>query len=164
VDPKAIFEELLDDLRARTAAHYGERLVSLVVFGSVGRCTAGPGSDIDFLVVADPLPNGRTRRVRDFEPVEDALAPSLRRARAAGVHTRLSPLFKTPDEVRAGSPLFLDMTEDARILFDRGSFFAARLEALRERLRVLGSRRVWKGGSWYWVLKPDLQPGEVFEL
>jgi len=164
VDVNTVLEGILDDLRDCTAAHYAERLVSLVVFGSVGRCTAGPESDIDILIVAEPLPDGRIKRVLEFVPIESALAPRLKRARLAGVNTRLSPLFKTPAEVRAGSPLFLDMTEDARLLVDHGGFFAARLETLRERLRELGSQRIWKGESWYWVLKPDLRPGEVFEL
>jgi hypothetical protein len=44
--------------------------VSLVVFGSVGRGTAGPASDLDLLVVASGLPDGRALRVRDFMSVE----------------------------------------------------------------------------------------------
>jgi hypothetical protein len=34
-------------------------------------------------------------------------------------------------------------------------------ERLRQRLVELGSRRVWRANSWYWVLKPDLAPGET---
>jgi uncharacterized protein len=66
--------------------------------------------------------------------------------------------------VEAGSPLFLDLVEDARILYDEGDFFAGRLERLRERLAALGSRRVWRGNAWYWILKPDLKPGETISL
>lgn len=44
-----------------------------------------------------------------------------------------------------GSPLFLDMVEDARILYDKSEFFSKRLERLRKRLRELGAKRVWKG-------------------
>ena len=76
----------------------------------------------------------------------------------------MSPIFKTPEEVEAGSPLFLDMVEDARILHDPDGFLAGYLERLRRRLAELGARRVpWQGG-WYWELKPDLKPGEVFTL
>ena len=56
------------------------------------------------------------------------------------------------------------MVEDARILFDRDGFFAAVLERLRARLEALGARRVWRGNAWFWDLKPDYVPGEVFEL
>jgi hypothetical protein len=58
----------------------------------------------------------------------------------------------------------LDLTEDAVILEDRGAALAAALDDLRRRLRRLGSRRVWKDGSWYWDLKPDYRRGEIIRL
>jgi len=56
------------------------------------------------------------------------------------------------------------MVEDARILHDEGGFLAAYLERLRQRLVALGSRRIWRGSAWHWVLKPDLKPGETITL
>jgi hypothetical protein len=149
-------------LRSACEEVYGERLVTVAVFGSAGRGTARPDSDLDLLLVATPLPDGRMRRVREFEEVERRLA-SLP-APGSGRVPPLSPVFKTPEEVRRGSPLFLDMTEDALLLFDRDGFFARELDRLRERLAQLGSRRIWLGNAWYWDLKPDYRPGEVFEL
>lgn len=160
----AAFDELLAALSAAVSGHYGDRLVSLVVFGSVGRGTARPDSDVDLLVVADALPPGRMARVTEFDAVERDLAPALERARSRGLETVLSPLFKTPDEARRGSPLFLDLVDDARLLVDREGFFAGVLSRLRSRLAELGARRVWRGARWYWDLKPDYRPGEVIEL
>lgn len=159
-----VFQAFLGELEASCRRIYGERLVSLVVFGSVGRGDARPDSDIDLLIVCRDLPAGRIPRVREFDAVEADLADALRTARELGVTTRLSPIFKTPDEVRSGSPLFFDMTEDARILIDRDGFFAAALDDLRARLRRLGAKRVWRGAEWYWDLKPDYRPGETFEI
>ncbi|MEW5981807.1 MAG: hypothetical protein AB1806_05495 [Acidobacteriota bacterium] len=56
------------------------------------------------------------------------------------------------------------MVEDARILVDRDGLLAARLDRLAKRMRELGSRRIWRDGWWYWDLKPDYRPGEIFEL
>jgi len=53
------FEVLVRDLAAELKKHYGARLVSAVVFGSVGRGSPRPDSDVDVLVVAEPLPDGR---------------------------------------------------------------------------------------------------------
>jgi uncharacterized protein len=157
-------EELLGDVASQVRRHDGGRLVSLVVFGSMGRGTPRPDSDLDLLIVADGLPNGRMARVEDFVSVERALAPRLTEARRSGFATECSAVFKTPEEVRAGSPLFLDMVDDARILFDRDGFFAGRMDGLRERLAALGARRIWLGNAWLWDLKPDYKPGEVIEL
>jgi hypothetical protein len=99
-----------------------------------------------------------------FAPVERAWIPIITAGRHAGFFTECSPVFKTPAEMRAGSPLLLDMVDDARVLFDREGFFAGAMMRLRERLAALGARRVWRGNAWFWDLKPDYQPGDVFEL
>jgi predicted nucleotidyltransferase len=159
-----VWEEVLARLVGACLSLYGERLVSLVVFGSVGRGTPRPDSDVDLLIIAEGLPNGRLRRVEEFGAVEESLRKALRAWRERGVSTCLSPVFKTPEEALQGSPLFLDMVEDAKILYDRRDFFAALLSALRERLAQLGARRIWHGDAWLWDLKPDYRPGEIFEL
>ena len=153
-------EHVLGRLLHVCRTFYGDRLVSLVVFGSVGRGTPRPDSDVDLLVVADPLPDGRIPRVREFDTVERATTSG----QPANAAHRLSPIFKTPAEVRRGSPLFLDMLEDGRLLYDRAGFFAGELAALKARLDKLGSRRIWKDDAWYWDLKPDYKPGDEIVL
>jgi uncharacterized protein len=158
------YGEILRRLREELEAHYGSRLVSVAVFGSVGRGTQREDSDIDFLIVARELPRGRTARVEEFLPVEQRLEACLAAPRPGLMPITLSPILKTPEEVEFGSPLFLDMVEDARILHDQDGFLAAYLERLRRRLAELGSRRIWRGNTWHWVLKPDLKPGEIITL
>ncbi len=97
------YETLLTSCRAV----YGGNLVSLAVFGSWAQATATPQSDIDLLVVANELPDGRGRRCRQIDPVDEA----THAARAALWGSKvpvpvLAPVFKTPSEFQAGSPLF----------------------------------------------------------
>jgi hypothetical protein len=160
----ALYESLLSRLLDGCRQHYGDRLVSLVVYGSVGRGTPRADSDLDLLIVAERLPSGRVARSEEFRAVEDALGPETAALRRAGFTCELSPVFKTPAEVEQGSPLFLDMIDDARLLFDRNGFLAQALAAFAARLRALGARRVWRGDAWFWDLKPDYRPGEVFDL
>jgi len=157
-------ERLLGQLASACLKCYGERLVSTVVFGSVGRGTPRPDSDVDVLIVAMDLPDGRLRRVAEFRSVEAAVAPVLEELSATGCHMELSPVFKTPAELARGTPLLLDLVDDARILYDRGNFFSATISRLRARLDQLHARRIWKGDAWWWDLKPDFRVGEVFEL
>lgn len=163
-DMHSAFDQVLNALVAACEEHYGPRLVSILVYGSVGRRVPRHDSDIDLLVVADPLSNGRTARVEEFAAVERSLAAALEAAGRAGVTTELSPIFKTCDEVAMGSLIFLDMIDDARILFDRDGFMRGALSDFKARLDKLGARRIWMGNAWYWDLKPDYQPGEVFEI
>ena len=160
----AQYEALLADLTEACRRHYGGRLRAVAVYGSVGRGTPRSDSDVDLLIVADGLPDGRFPRVEDFLSVEEALAPRLESARGAGLHPELSPIFKTRAELARGTPLLLDMTEDARILYDPDRCLAEALDRLRKRLRELGSRRIWRGDAWYWDLKPDYRWGDVIEL
>lgn len=158
------FEDLLGHIVRAAREVYGQRLVSVVVFGSVARGTQRFDSDIDLLLVIRELPSGRMKRVEEFAAVEERLADVLASARRQGIQTEISPLLRTPDEVCQGGLIYLDMTEDARVLYDPTGFFQAFLQGLRARLAELGSVRVRRGESWYWILKPDLKPGEVIEL
>ena len=160
----AAYDALLAGVAAACRRHYGERLRSVAVYGSVGRGLPRPDSDVDLLIVAEGLADRHALRVRDFRAVEALLAPRLDAAAASGLHPDLSPVLMTPAELERGSMLLLDMTEDARILFDADSGLERALDRLRVRLRELGSRRVRLGNAWYWDLKPDYQPGDVFDL
>ena len=109
------------------------------------------------MVIKD-LPSGRIARVKEFAAIETTLDMNIKG------RIELSPVFKTPEEIANGSPLFLDMVEDVRMLFDRDDFFKSVLKDLKERLQKLGARRIWQGNVWYWDLKPDYIQGDVFEI
>lgn len=162
---KERFKELGERLLTEARNFYADRLVTVAVFGSVGRGTQRFDSDMDVLIIAEGLPTGRIKRIREFDSsIEIKLEPFIKSLKKEGIDTYISAIIKTPEEVKAGSLLFLDMIEDAVILYDRGGFFGRTLKDLTERLDRLGSKRIWRGDSWYWILKPDYKPGEVFEL
>ena len=133
----AEYDALLTDLLGACRLHYGDRLAALAVYGSVGRGTPRFDSDVDVLIVANGLPAGQFPRVGDFRAVEQALTPRFQAAHDAGLHPELSPIFKTPAELVGGTPLLLDMTEDARILHDPDRCLAGVLDGLRTRLRTV---------------------------
>lgn len=160
----AAFEAILNQLTPACLRHYGPRLQALAVFGSVARGTMRPDSDIDLLLVVKGFPDGRMARVQDFAAVETEMTETLRQVQFSGIHTSLSPVFKTPEELERGSLLFLDLTDQARILWERGEMLSGYLDRLRAKLAAMGAKRIYKGGGYYWVLKPDLKPGEEITL
>ncbi len=160
----ALTQQLLHSLTEACAGHYGDSLVSLVIYGSVARCTATHQSDIDILLVVENLPSGRMNRMRGFTNIENDLREELEAARKNGWEVDLSPIIRTPGEVNEGGYIYLDMVDDARILFDKNGFFTGFLRSYRNKLEAYGAKkRPWKGG-YYWEIKPDIQPGEVLNL
>lgn len=142
----------------------GDNLVSVILFGSVARGEASTDSDIDLLIICEALPEGRFARLRLLEEADLRFEAELARLRASGIDTRLARIIKTRQEAERMVPLYLDLVEDARLLYDRGGFFAAVLSRLAESLSRLGAERRVRGRVRYWVLKRDFTPGEVFEL
>jgi hypothetical protein len=158
------FEEIVQALPAACLAVYGERLRSVALYGSVARGTMRPDSDVDVLIVVERLAPSRSARMDEFEGVDQHLSGKVAAARERGVDTIVIPTIKTPDELRAGSMLYLDMVTEARILLDREHLLRRYLDDLGRRLRAMGARRVPFGGSYYWELKPDFRWGDRIEL
>ena len=136
---------------------FGPDLVSVVLFGSRARGTAGPDSDIDLLVVIHGLPGSRLERQRVLFGVARAVSEEFADA--------LMPVPLTPEEAATVKPFYLGMLSGHRILRDAGGFFGAVLERLHARFRDLGAQRhVDEDGYEYWDLKPDWKPGDVVTL
>lgn len=156
--------QLATEFSARLQESLGKDLVSVVLFGSVARGEAIPTSDIDLLIVMESLPPGRFRRLVLLDPVEATFTEELEQLEGREIFTRLACLLKTREEAERVIPLYLDMVQDAVILFDRGDFFLKLISGLRQRLATLGARRIRAGRVRYWDLKPDFRPGEHFEI
>ncbi len=154
--------DAVDLVARRIREHYGRRLTSVVLYGSVARGDFRPESDIDLLVVVEG------------EPGMGGLIEALRESRLcdlevewmkAGLPHSVQPVVITVEHLRAHPPLLLDLTTDAVVLFDRDGVFAREMDVLRSRMAALGSRKVvLPNGSWYWDLKPDSKFGEVVDL
>jgi len=156
------YEEVLNELMKGLRKHFD--LVSVVVYGSVARGEARKDSDVDILVVADNLPDDRYLRFRIFEEAEREVEGILRKLRKEGYDVFISPIIKSREEASRITPLYLDMVEDAIILYDKDGFFSGVLERLRRRLMELKARRVRIGRMWYWRLKEDYRFGEVIDI
>src|SRR2546428_9921451 len=97
------YDALLDAVLAELRGGYGDRLVAVAVFGSVGRGTPRDDSDVDLLIVARDLPEGRMRRVEQFLPMEARLERALQSIQGAGAPALLSPVSRPPGQASRGS-------------------------------------------------------------
>ena len=93
---------VVDELKERLAAAYGERLHAVVLFGSEVRGDAGPDSDIDVLVVLESVPG-------DYgDELERALAAVYPVALKLGRRVSVKPLAREEYE-RGDSPLLREV-------------------------------------------------------
>ncbi len=99
----------------------GDRLRSVVLFGSRARDDHNPESDWDLLVIAELL---STRPLERYREVKSALPPGTCGATAV--------LAATPEEFDGHLPeIDLDIALDGQILWDRDGYAAGRLAEFR---------------------------------
>ena len=138
---------------------------SFTVYGSVARGTGRDISDIDVLIVSNDFQGSMGSRIEDLLSIDDVLQEELRWLRKQGIYTGLSFYPLKPGEAERLPHLFLDLTEDAVILYDEDRFLESLLLELKAKLLRQGAVRVFLDRDhWYWDLKPDYKFGEIVEI
>ncbi len=150
------FEILKEDFK--------ERLVSIAVFGSVARGTARfPGSDIDVLIVIEGIEKlsfgQRIGLVMNTEKMLSETEEYSKFKNTYGVRPNFQEIIFAPDELKGHPPVLLDLTTDSIILYDTG-ILREEILKIKKRLEELGSKKIKLKDSWFWILKPDVKPGE----
>jgi hypothetical protein len=162
------YQGLLKHFLALVREEYKDQIIAVALYGSVARGEAKPNSDLDLILVIEDPPSPYQKSTKRFIlRVEDRLkeGKEFRNIVKSGFYPELRPIILSRSEASMNRYIFLDLIEDAIILFDRNEFLKERLKALKRRLKELGSKKVeLEDGGWYWILKPDLKFGEVFEL
>jgi len=145
----------------------GDRLISVMLFGSVARGDWDKDSDIDILIVAKGWGDKPVwERIKELRRAMNLLeqTPEYLEAVRMGYWPVIQNYPLTPDEARRFKRIYLDSIIDGIILYDREGFLEGVLESIRRRLEELGSHRVvLPNGRFYWVLK-RLRAGEVIAL
>ena len=157
---------ILEFIISSIIGYFRERLISIVLFGSLARGTTKNYSDIDLLVVAERIPSSYSKRVKILSSILEGVSEIRYRL---WMEEKLYPLVDiillTKEEARINHPFYLDMVDDAIIIYDRDSFMRHRIDKIRDKLTELGSQKVQlPDGRYYWVLKPSIKWGEVIEL
>ncbi|MFQ6051449.1 MAG: nucleotidyltransferase domain-containing protein [Candidatus Hydrothermarchaeota archaeon] len=147
--------------------HFNERLWSICLFGSVARGNPDATSDIDILIIAEDLDEDVGKRIRETNYIHEKLknTKEYRELKSSGRCGLISDLFLTPEEAKRIPPILLDVLTDGIIFYDKDGFLKRVLDTLDKKLKALGSKKIFtKKGSYYWILKPDIQVGETIDI
>ena len=145
---------------------YKERLTSVCLFGSSVRGTLRDGSDIDFLVVIKEVKRSYHKRIKEIIPLLDDIRATQEYHEVEKFKLNLEPCFLvfTADEIKDHPPILLDISQEGIILFDKENFLRKQLTQVRETLARLGSSKKITPHGHYWMLKPDIKPGEIINI
>jgi len=118
------YEKTLKNFRSRVLNELGDRIQSIIIYGSVARGEATKDSDIDVLVVS------KDKKVR--EKVSDV---SYEVDLENDFETFITPIHLTTDElehrIKVGSPFISAILKEGVILYDDGTFQRIREKMFR---------------------------------
>lgn len=159
-DYKTLIEKLLSELKNKL----NDNLTSVILYGSVARGDFNKNSDIDLLIICKNLPKERLRRQELFSSIEKNIEDEYEKLYKKEINSLIIPILKTEEEAKSISPLYLDMVEDAIILYDRNDFFEKILNKLKKKLKEINAKKIFIGKKWYWDLMPNYKQGDVISI
>lgn len=132
--------------------YLGDKLVSLVLFGSRARGEATEASNYGLFIIANDLPERLWDRQR------------FTRKALVSFDESFSIIAKTPEEFEYSLPaLYLDLALDGIILFDTGGYMSKKLQRIRELIAQAGLRREKVDGEMMWLWDRPVNPGWELE-
>jgi predicted nucleotidyltransferase len=155
------YEPLLREVMAKLFETFRQNLVSVVLYGSVARGTAGLTSDMDLLLVARGLPESFYDRAKIISGILRQVHDSkVRLWKKSGRYTNVDIFPLTPEEAQIPRLLYLDFLFDSTILYDQDNFMRGVLEKMRDQIKQTGGRRITlPSGKWYWSLHERYRKG-----
>ena len=130
----SIYDELITQLRAA----FGDRLKTVVLFGSRARKQSKKNTDHDIFIVIEDLTERPLERQKQI------------RSAIWDVPLRINTIAKTPEEVKKNlTTLLLDVCVDGICLYGKDYFEPYRNKALAA-LEHSGLKRHWIGKEGYW--------------
>lgn len=151
--------EFISKLHSKLLNLYGDNLVSFVLYGSIARGDYKEDSDIDLLLVID---TNECMYDRCKAIARTLLDLKMMDPERYNFKVDIYPL--SINEAANFRPIYLDLIFDAIIIHDRDNFFEKLLEKIADKLKKLGSVRIWKGDRHFWMLKREIKFGEKIEI
>jgi len=165
--PHRIYSSLLRKYCEILREEFGDRLVGVVLFGSVARGDWDRDSDVDLLLVVKGWKRKKVwERLRELSRAREVLRQSkeYQEAVSKGFFPAIQHYPLDPEEAREFHRVYPDLVADGILLYDKEGFMDWILSSFREKLRKLGALRIsTPEGRFYWILK-EVKAGEVFEI
>jgi|LGVF01.1.fsa_nt_gb predicted nucleotidyltransferase len=141
--------------------HYSEALVSLVIYGSYARDEARLNSDIDLFIILTHKEGLKSTIELFYENIEKNIEEELTALYTKyGINMDLSPFILSKEEANYFHTLYLDMIDNAEIIYDKDNFFRQILNSVSELKTKHGYRKEPVGNTFLWDIKSKNLLGE----
>jgi predicted nucleotidyltransferase len=97
---------------------FGDKIVSLVLYGSYARRDFSESSDIDLLVVLEEV-GDRYLIYKEIDVAENIPEPVYKCFKKYGYYPHISHIILSRDRAKYPRPLYLDLVSDHKILYDK---------------------------------------------
>jgi len=164
--PHQVYAPLLKRYCEILCEYFKERIVGVLLFGSIARGDWNRASDIDLLVIVQDWNKPVWERGRELLILRNQLRQTeeYRKAIAEGYTPIIQHYPLDLAEAQQFHRVYIDASIDGLILFEKDQFLTSLLKNVRNKLMEKGARRVVNpNGVFYWILK-DVKAGEVFEI
>jgi len=164
--PHQVYAPLLKRYCEILCEYFKERIVGILLFGSIARGDWNRASDIDLLIVVRDWKKPVWERGRELLILRNQLRQTeeYRKVMAEGYTPIIQHYPLDMAEAQRTHRVYIDASIDGLILYEKDHFLTNLLKNLQGRLMEKGARRVVNPNRvFYWVLK-DVKAGEVFEI
>lgn len=139
------YQELIEQYIGKIQDVFGEKVIGVLLFGSVARGVAKPlssaESDVDLILVVEGLPRLQERIIMVSKLVARLNLSSI-----------IQAIYMTPDEfethVKSKSGWIIDAIVDGIVLYDPKNFLQRSKEKLLNELKEKGVERTPYGWAW----------------
>lgn len=133
--------ELVSELKNKLKQKFDQRLLSIVLFGSIVKGKFTSTSDIDVLVICETLiKDWRERDKMTLELTED-----IELKYATSIHMALVSKDEISHAIDSVSPLMLEIYEANEIIYEKDNFFTQLLNNFGRNLKSLHAIKIEKG-------------------
>lgn len=144
-------QQYLKGVLTRIHEFYRDSLLGLAIFGSYAREENRKNSDLDLLIILKKAP-GFSQRIQDFvEYVElelEFLAQELYEEEE--IFCELSPYILSKEESLKFQPLYFDLVEHNKIVYDPEGIIYHIIESTKNLMVQYGAKKVECGNFWEW--------------
>lgn len=124
---------------------FGDKLVSLVIFGSRAKGRGRWDSDLDLIIVLEGLPDDWRRK--------DKILSDLEYEMSIRYGISISPIYFSPQDIEIGveikDRLLLGVLLAYEIIYDKNNFFKKNIEKLKKTLQKEGAKYIRREKTWH---------------